>query len=587
MKTIDRLELTNFKGFDRFTLHLNGKDALLVGPNNAGKSTAVAALRAATNMLRIARARAPDGNRDVDGSLRPGWFFNNDQVQLVDENLRHEFRQIDTRLKLVCSDAHLVALWPADEPDDSGFFFCTDGGVALRRPKEIRQAFPRIGLVPVLSPVEQQEESLTNGHVKSSAEGRIASRHFRNHLRIMDETPIGDGRTLLDEFREFAEPWLLDVTLGDLRHSYAGARPGLDLLYSEESSPREKEIFWAGDGIQIWLQLLAYFFRNDDRDVMVLDEPEVFLHPDLQRRLVTLIEQADAQVILATHSAEMLAEAPQDSIVWVSRTRRRATRSPGPEIRAQLSEAIGSQFNLRLARALRSRRVLFVEGQDIKILRVLARTIGATRIADEDGIAVIQLDGFDRWEHVEPFQWLLGNLLEDAVRTTVVLDRDYRTDADVKEVLTRLNAVGVEGHVWEAHELENYVISAPVIARLSKAPLAQVEAIIHNSIVAMESDFLTGVTTHLLKKAKRARESEEAAIKTGQKLGSTLWAEKSKQVLRVPGKELLSAINTELQAAGHKAVAARSLASRMREAEIDSEVKSLLLKIEAGIDASG
>ena len=559
---------------------------MLVGPNNAGKSTAVAALRAATNMLRFARARTPDGSREVDGSLRPGWFYNNEQVQLVDENLRHEFRQIDTRLKLVCGDAELVAVWPADAPDDSGFFYCADGGVVLRRPKEIRQAFPRIGLVPVLSPVEQQEESLTDSHVKSSVEGRLASRHLRNHLRIMHETPIGDGRTLLDEFREFAEPWLPEMRLGELRHSYAGARPGLDLLYSEESSPREKEISWAGDGIQIWLQLLTYFFRNEDLDVMVLDEPEVFLHPDLQRRLVTLIEQADAQVILATHSAEMLAEAAQDSIVWVSRTRKRATRSPGPEIRAQLSEAIGSQFNLRLARALRSRRVLFVEGKDIKILRVLARTIGATRIADEDGIAVIQLDGFDRWEHVEPFQWLLSNLLEDAVRTTVVLDRDYRTDEDVKDVIARLDAVGVEGHVWEAHELENYVIRAPVIARISKAPLADVEAIINKSIVAMESDFLTGVTTHLLKKARRARQSEEAAIKKGQKLGAALWADTSRRLLRVPGKELLAAINTELQSAKLKAVAARSLAHRMREAEIDAEVKSLLLKIDAGLDVS-
>ena len=67
------------------------------------------------------------------------------------------------------------------------------------------------------------------------------------------------------------------------------------------------------------------------------------------------------------------------------------------------------------------------------------------------------------------------------MRTTVVLDRDYRTDEDVKDVIARLDAVGVEGHVWEAHKLENYVIRAPVIARISKAPLADVEAIINRA----------------------------------------------------------------------------------------------------------
>jgi hypothetical protein len=584
-KAIDRLELTNFKGFDRFTLYLSGKDALLVGPNNAGKSTAVAALRATTNMLRIARARKPDGDRTVDGSLRRGWFFNNEQVQLVEENLRHEFRQVDTRVKLVCGDAELIAVWPADEPDDSGFFYCTDGGVLLRRPTHIRQAFPRIALVPVLSPVEQQEEALTDKYVTASSESRVASRHFRNHLRLMDETPSNDGRTMFDEFRDFAEPWLPEMTLGELRHSYAGGRPGLDLFYSEDSGLHPKELFWAGDGIQIWLQILAYFFRNDGRDVLVLDEPEVFLHPDLQRHLVTLIESMQAQVILATHSAEMLAEAAQDSIVWVSRTRRRATRSPDPAMRDQLSGAIGSQFNLRLARPLRSRRVLFVEGKDIKILRALARTIGATRIANEDGIAVIQLDGFDRWEHVEPFQWLLSDLLQDSIRTTVVLDRDYRTDEDVTDVVARLGGVGVEGHVWEAHELENYVIKPGVIARVSGARLTEVETIVNRCVANLEVEFLGGVTTHMLKKARRKRESEDVAIRKGQRVGPALWADEGQRVLRVPGKELLSAINAELQRAGANAVAARTLAQRMRDFEIDIEIKSLLNKIESGLDS--
>lgn len=585
-KTIDRLELTSFKGFERFTLHLSGKDALLVGPNNAGKSTAVAALRAATNMLRIARARTPDGARAVDGLARRGWFFNNEQVRLVDENLRHEFRQIDTRIKLVCGDAELVALWAADESDDSGFFYCTDGDVVLRRPMEIRQAFPRIGLVPVLTPLEQQEEALTDRYVRGASETPLASRHFRNHLRILEETGSDDGGTELDAFRAFADPWLPGISLGALRHSYAGVSPGLDLLYSEDTSPREKEVFWAGDGVQIWLQLLAYFFRNRDAEVLVLDEPEVFLHPDLQRRLVALIEQAPAQVILATHSAEMLAEASQDAIVWVSRTRRRATRSPDPAMRDQLSAAIGSQFNLRLARALRSKRVVFVEGKDIKILRELARGIGAARVASEDGIAVIQLDGFERWEHVEPFHWLLSDLLQDAVQTTVLLDRDFRTDDDVAAMVDRLANVGVEGHVWEAHELENYVIKPAVIARVSRAPLRDVTAIVERVVRDAEPEFLSGVTTHMLKTARRRRESEEAAIRKGQRVGPLLWADESKRVLRPPGKEMLAAINAELQADGHSAVAARALAQRMRATEVDPEVRTVLARIERTLDGA-
>lgn len=75
----------------------------------------------ATNML-LYRARPKAGWRPHHRWIAaPGLVFNNEQVQLVEENLRHEFRQIDTRVKLVC-DAELIAAWPADEPDDSGFF---------------------------------------------------------------------------------------------------------------------------------------------------------------------------------------------------------------------------------------------------------------------------------------------------------------------------------------------------------------------------------------------------------------------------------------------------------------------------------
>jgi hypothetical protein len=107
--------------------------------------------------------------------------------------------------------------------------------------------------------------------------------------------------------------------------------------------------------------------------------------------------------------------------------------------------------------------------------------------------------------------------------------------------------------------------------------------IVAKRVEAMQSDFLAGVTAHLLKKARRARQSEDAAIRKGQSLGPTLWADASKRILRVPGKELLSAINRELQAAGYDAVAARTLAQRLREGEIDPEIKSLLLQIERGL----
>jgi recombinational DNA repair ATPase RecF len=53
-----RLELFNFKAFDRFTLGFEGS-SFIVGPNNAGKSTLIAAIRTCALMRRFAARRNP------------------------------------------------------------------------------------------------------------------------------------------------------------------------------------------------------------------------------------------------------------------------------------------------------------------------------------------------------------------------------------------------------------------------------------------------------------------------------------------------------------------------------------------------
>ena len=84
---VKRVELWNFKAFDRFTVRFNGS-AYIVGPNAAGKSTIIAAIRTCALMLRWAGRRNPTevlrhGDSEYYGHLiAPGQFA------LVEENLR-------------------------------------------------------------------------------------------------------------------------------------------------------------------------------------------------------------------------------------------------------------------------------------------------------------------------------------------------------------------------------------------------------------------------------------------------------------------------------------------------------------------
>jgi hypothetical protein len=551
-------------------------DAFLAGPNNAGKSTILAALRACTYMLRRAqRQRPPDVFQD-HGTQVLGFPLVSAQLALVDENLRHEFRDVESRLVLRFSgQSRLVASWPSEESERPPFFYLQRGGTAVDGVPEAAMYFPTIGIVPILSPIDQEESVLTPKYVRENIDGRLASRHFRNQLALLRHEPKGED---LDAFIEFAQPWLAELRLRDLVTRLGERGLELDLFYVEPGRRSEKEIFWAGDGIQIWLQLLLHLFRLRGQDAIILDEPDVFLHPDLQRRLVRLLDELEGQTITATHSAEVLAEAPPESVVWIDRVRKRSIAAPDPATLTELLGSLGTQFNLRLARALRAKTVVFVEGDDMKILRQLATTVGADRVARELDIAVIGLGGFDNWERIEPFSWLVDDLLEGSVQVFVVLDRDYRPEGACRRVKNRLGALGVKTHIWKRKELESYLLDIGAAARLSGADEELVADEIRRIVSAMEQKVFARMAAD--RQAVAAHDHRVQALEEAKREFDESWKDEARRLWMCPPKEVLRKLNSSLQVAGFKTLAFPSLARELRADEIPAEVRNLLERIE-------
>jgi predicted ATPase len=577
---VNRVTLSDFKAFDRFTLHVRG-DAFLAGPNNAGKSTLIAALRAAAQMLRTAMRRNPTETFMDRSQQVLGYAFRSANVALADENLRHEFRDdAETRLSVGFSNSAVItAVWPEDGTGDP-FFYLQQGHASINNIRQARDAFPDIGVVPVLSPIDSHEELLTPKYVRDNLDGRLASRHFRNQLRLLQEHGGDEYKAFLD----FLAPWLSEIRLRSLRQHYGERNAILDLYYRESGRRAEKEMVWAGDGIQIWLQLLLHVFRLRDRDVIVLDEPDVFLHPDLQHRLVLLLESLRGQTITATHSSEVLAEAAPESVIWIDKTRKRSVAAPSDVALAALSQSLGTSFNIGLARAFRAKCALFVEGDDGKILRQIAATIDAPRIATETGLAIVPLRGFDNWQHVEPFAWMIESLLGRTVQIFVLLDRDYRSEEDCKAVKARLRALNARCHIWKRKELESYLLEPSLIARAAGAPEDWVENALAEAAEESEDHVFGQITADALQRFPRDHQTQ--AAKEARTLFKVAWEERSQRKWVAPADAVLGGLNRRLESAGHTPVSFRLLARRMRASEVPAEMASFLDAIEDALDAA-
>jgi len=569
------VRLEKFKGFRKFQVEF-GRQALLIGPNNAGKSTIISAIKLCNTAAKLAmRVGARDSFRDKGRTIR-GWRlgaapddgFNHD-------NVHHEFEDVVTRLDLeYSSGAVLHIVWPSDDPP---FFWITSEGRQIVTAAEAKGVLVGVGVVPPLSPVDAEEKLLTPEYLAKNVDSRLSSRHFRNNLlQLRKNDP--------EAFSELIE-YLVENTdeIDSLEVEQVWAVEAIVVVrYLDRLSRVPKELTWAGDGLQIWLQILFHLWRTRDSDCVVLDEPDVFLHPDLQRRLVRVLESTPRQVIYSSHASEVASESDSSSLVWIERSRTRSRRIETDKELGLLSDGLGSSFNLSIARALKAKVALFVEGEDMKLVSILASRLGAFGLANEQRIAVTGIGGFSHWPSVESFGYLKSGFLGSAVKVWLILDRDYRRLEEIVALEERMASADVTAHVWRKKELESYLLVPSAIARVMHLPLTTVDsllALLHEELrIEVQAQF-----TNERFKFKEKKEDPTTFYARVTREFEAAWQTSDERSSMCNAKDMISGLNRRARSFEGRVVSARKLASALNRNEIDDELAEQLLSAEAAL----
>ena len=162
-----------------------------------------------------------------------------------------------------------------------------------------------------------------------------------------------------------------------------------------------RELYWAGFGFHVWCQILTHLVRAAGASTIVIDEPEIYLHPELQRKLLSILRALGPDVVIATHSSELVQEAEATDIAIVDKRKRSAQRISDVHGVETALEALGSVQNLALTELSRTRRILLVEGNEMRILRLFARRLGYGELASAIGLAILSLGGHPSPERVK------------------------------------------------------------------------------------------------------------------------------------------------------------------------------------------
>lgn len=577
---IRRIEFENFKALRNYAVSLSDMN-ILVGPNNSGKSTIIGALRTLDAALRFARARAPM-RLHVGETAYIAYRIPEDSVPISLENVLTDYRGTESRVTFHLTNRNTLTLI---FPEEGGCVLLpeVDGGVVTSA-AVFKREFPlSIIIVPVLGPVEHREKLRERSTVVGGLSTHRASRHFRSYWHYEPEG-----------FRAFAD--LLERTWPDLKIEAPVLNPGAELAMFCYEGRTPREIYWVGFGFQVWCQLLTHLSRVTPDTLLVVDEPEVYLHPDVQRQMLGIIRDLGAEVLMATHSSEIIAEADPSEIVLIDKRQEAAVRLKNVAGVQRALKAVGSVHNITLTALARSRRILFVEGlDDFQLIRRFARRMGLQELSSGAGIAALESGGFGSWRKVTVLGTGMAEALGSPLLIGAVYDRDYYCPEQITEVVEALSGSVTLAWVLERKEIENYLLVPSALDRTivraiadrrerTGGPEPEVVAaadILDEITQPMRDDIVAQLMARaheflLAKGQDRSVLNKEVMVSVAQR-----WSDLETRMALVPGKEVLREFRQRIQDLYGVTLTDARITEAMTRDEIPQDMRQLLAKLEA------
>ena len=137
------------------------------------------------------------------------------------------------------------------------------------------------------SPRFEVQQSWDHAKEQHAEDGHLVSR-----LAAMTSTQKNDYDVLLKKLLPEVSSWKIELSRGQtfiLYKTAAGAQHAADLF---------------GDGMASLFRLSLALFDSSASHIVVIDEPELSLHPQAQKAMASVLSRnaADRQIIITTHS---------------------------------------------------------------------------------------------------------------------------------------------------------------------------------------------------------------------------------------------------------------------------------------------
>ncbi len=326
-------------------------------------------------------------------------------------------------------------------------------------------------LVRGVSGLTAHEPLYTPAEVHREAGSGLLSRILRN---VLSDILQKDEKALQTEDPGSHAPKKFDFIREAIRRHFAvelqpfTSDPLRDLEirspYREEDY--ELDIVSAGSGLIQILQLASFVAWRASR-IVLFDEPDSHLHTSLQARLFGFLKEIsdrmNLQMIMATHSRDLISQAPMDSIIPVDPKKRELSSIRSTDHLLLEYKRYGGISNFDLALLYQCKRCLFVEGpSDVKYLRAFADRLGINCFQGPYQVVMFEFRGAGKFTMLRDLVELFERMVGSPITWMVLRDRDWAIPSVIEKYKEQARAKGISNfHIWQRFSIENYLLETP------------------------------------------------------------------------------------------------------------------------------
>lgn len=470
MRLLHYLEIENFKRFgDQQRIELD-HPAVLIGPNNCGKTSAIQALalwsqavktwydvrkdstakeRTATSINRLNIVAVP--------VQRTRFFWHNMQVRTGNKDIALVIT-VGVEYK-----GAVVALPMRFRNQGEELVYCMpDPAVSVDQGLMEHAAKLKVELLYPMSGLETEEPLLQPGRIDVLLGQGQTAQVLRNLCLMVQSKSSDDWRRVTDLMKRLFNVELLIPT--------ETTRGSIELQYRQPGVKEALDVSSSGRGFQQMLLIFSYLYSHKG-SVLLVDEPDAHLEILRQKQVYVLLRdiasENGSQVVMVTHSEVILDEALENNLTLLL-DGRAENLAKTQRIKDSLKH-FGAEHYIK---ARERGYVLYVEGgTDVDMLRALAERLNHPVFGywDErinsfyvqnnypDQNLDAELDRVEGGFGVTPNQHFNGlrNLLPE-LRGLAILDNDGRNRQNALEGPLKIA-------YWKRYETENYFITPELL----------------------------------------------------------------------------------------------------------------------------